>query len=306
MQTLAHGMHYVDLHFRSRPRAIAAVVLHDASGVTLLDPGPTSTLAVLGRALGEAGLSFRDVRTILLTHIHLDHAGATGTLVREHPGIRVQVHEVGAPHLVDPSKLLASATRLYGEQMETLWGEVLPVPASAIVPLRGGERVSASGRLLDVAYTPGHASHHVSYFCPETGVAFVGDTAGVRVVENGFILPPTPPPDIDLGLWLTSLATIESWHPQTLLLTHFGPSVRPGAHLAELRDHLDLVAGLARRSLAQDGDDGAQERWFVEELRRELRRRLNDEEATRYETSARFDLNWRGLARYWRKALERA
>src|SRR5439155_20700751 len=114
-------------------------------------------------------------------HIHLDHAGATGTLLEAQPKIRVYVHEKGAPHMIDPSKLLASATRLYGDQMDRLWGDVVPVPADAVVALRGGERLTVGGRQLDVAYTPGHASHHVSYFGADTGIAFVGDTAGVRV-----------------------------------------------------------------------------------------------------------------------------
>lgn len=301
MQTLAPGMHYFDLKFRGRMNAIAGVMLDGAGGVTLLDPGPASTLPTVRQVLAAAGLTIADVTAVLLTHIHLDHAGSTGALLRENPAIRVYVHDVGAPHMADPSKLVASATRLYGDLMDLLWGEVLPVPAGAMTTLKGGERLTLSGRDLHVAYTPGHASHHVSYFSPDSGVAFVGDTAGVRVVTGGFILPPTPPPDIDLELWSTSLDTIAAWHPETLLLTHFGPSQQTGAHLAELRDHIDLVAGIARRSLAQDGDDSVKEAWFVAEVRRELRRRLSDEEATRYETSARFDLNWRGLARYWRK-----
>jgi glyoxylase-like metal-dependent hydrolase (beta-lactamase superfamily II) len=301
MPPLAAGVQFLDLNFLDRPRAIAAVVLQGADGVALLDPGPSSTLPTLRRHLEEAGIGVRDLTAILLTHIHLDHAGATGTLVRENPRLRVYVHERGAPHMADPAKLMASATRLYGEAMERLWGEFAPVPREALYPLAGGERLVAGGRALRVAYTPGHASHHVSYFSEETGIAFVGDTAGVRVVPEGFILPPTPPPDIDLELWRQSLATIEAWHPETLLLTHFGPSASVTTHLAELRDHLRLVAEFAKRSLAQEGDDDVKEAWFSGQLRQELRRRLSDAEAAAYETSARFDLNWRGLARYWRK-----
>lgn len=303
MPTLAPGIHYFDLTFRHRPRAIAGVLLHGAGEALLLDPGPSSTLPMVRETLAEAGLSIAELTGILVTHIHLDHAGAVGTLVRENPRLRVYVHEAGAPHMADPAKLVASATRLYGDLMDTLWGEVAPVPAAAMTTLRGGERLQVAGRALDVAYTPGHAVHHVSYFSPDTGIAFVGDTAGVMMVENGFVLPPTPPPDIDLALWHGSLDTIAAWHPGTLFLTHFGPSTRCAAHLAEVRDHLEFVAALARRSLEQPGEDADRERWFVDELRRELRRRLNDDEASRYETSARFDLNWRGLARYWRKRL---
>jgi glyoxylase-like metal-dependent hydrolase (beta-lactamase superfamily II) len=243
----------------------------------------------------------RDVTALLLTHIHLDHAGATGTLVRENPVLRVYVHERGAPHLVDPSKLLASATRLYGDAMERLWGEVVPVPASSLVILNGGERIEEGGRAFEVAYTPGHASHHVSYFNDETGIAFVGDTAGIKIVEHGYVLPPTPPPDIDLEIWEESLRTIESWHPETLFLTHFGPHGAASAHLAELRDHLALAADLVRLSLGRDESDEEREIWFSEELRRELRRRVADADGRSYEIAGRLDLSWRGLARYWRK-----
>jgi glyoxylase-like metal-dependent hydrolase (beta-lactamase superfamily II) len=170
-----------------------------------------------------------------------------------------------------------------------------------LTPLRGGERIEAGSRSLEVAYTPGHASHHVSYFSNETGVAFIGDTAGVSVVPGGFVLPPTPPPDIDLELWRDSVATIDRWHPETLFLTHFGPAAPSGPHLTELSDHLDLVARLAKESLATEGDDAAKETWFVEQVRRELRRHLSEDAAAAYEISGRFDLSWRGLARYFRK-----
>lgn len=301
MQTLAAGMSFFDLNFQERTRVIACGVIQGAGGVAIVDPGPSSTLPTLQRTLAESGIAMSDVTSLLLTHIHLDHAGATGTLVRENPGLRVYVHEIGAPHMVDPTKLVASATRLYGDAMDRLWGEIAPVPSEALIALRGGERIAAGGRSLDVAYTPGHASHHVSYFSHDTGVAFIGDTAGVRVVPGGFVLPPTPPPDIDLESWKDSLATIGRWSPETLLLTHFGPASPSSPHLTELADHLDLVGRLAKESLGVDGDDSEKEAWFVERVRRELRRHLSDADAASYEISGRFDLNWRGLARYWRK-----
>ena len=301
MLRLAAGVSYCDLQFQSRPRIVAAALVHGPGGAAIVDPGPSSTLPTLQAALAATGLSMRDVTALLLTHIHLDHAGATGTLVRENPGLRVYVHERGAPHLVDPSKLLASATMLYGDAMDRLWGEVSPVPASALAVLKGGERIEAGGRAFDVAYTPGHASHHVSYFNSDTGVAFVGDTAGIKIVENGYVLPPTPPPDINLEIWEQSLRAIESWRPETLFLTHFGPHGAAGAHIAELRDHLALAADLARQSLARDETDTQREIWFSEELRSELRRRLADDDGRSYEIAGRLDLSWRGLARYWRK-----
>lgn len=301
MIALASGLSYVDVNFLGVPGIIATAVLHGPGGVALVDPGPSSTLPSLRLALRQAGIGPADVRAILLTHIHLDHAGATGTLVRVQPGLRVFVHEKGAPHMADPEKLVASATRLWGDEMDRLWGEVLPVPRDAIAVLQGGERIDAAGRSLSVAYTPGHALHHVSYFNAESGVAFVGDTAGICLGPGAFVLPPTPPPDIDLDAWRDSVDRIAAWSPETLFVTHFGPHSPSGAHLTEMGDHLTLVANLVRASLARPGDDEARETWFRDEVRRELRRRLPDGAAEAYEVAGRFDLNWKGLARYWRK-----
>ena len=301
MLTLTTGLAYIDLDFLGVPQIIATAVLHGPGGVALIDPGPSSTLPALRAELGKAGITLADVRSILLTHIHLDHAGATGTILKEHPAIRVYVHELGAPHINAPDKLVASATRLWGGEMDRLWGEILPVPEDAIVPLAGGERIDAGGRRLDVLYTPGHAQHHVSYFCGEAGIAFVGDTAGIRREAHGFVLPPIPPPDIDLDAWKGSLASISSWRPDSLFVTHFGPYSGAATHLSDMHDHLDLVAGLAKDSLARDESDEAREAWFSDQIRTLLRRRLSDAEAHAYEVAGRFDLNWRGLARYWRK-----
>lgn len=301
MHRLATGISYFDLKFRQTPRIIATVVLQGPGGVALLDPGPTSTLPTLREELGRAGITIADLTVLVLTHIHLDHAGATGTLVKENPRLKVYVHERGAPHLINPEKLLASATRLYGDAMDRLWGEVCAVPGEVIVALLGGERIEVGGRELDVEYTPGHASHHVSFFNPETGIAFVGDTAGIKRTATGYVLPPTPPPDVDLEGWDRSLAKIETWRPETLFLTHFGPSAPTGPHVTELRENLALAADLVRRSLKRDESDEAREAWFTDQVRLELRRRLGQADAHAYEVAGRFDLNWRGLARYLRK-----
>jgi glyoxylase-like metal-dependent hydrolase (beta-lactamase superfamily II) len=305
MIALASGLSYLDVEFLGVPRIIASVVLHGPAGAAIIDPGPTSTLPALRAGLDRAGIPLADVRALLLTHIHLDHAGAAGTLVRERPGLRVYVHEKGAPHMIDPAKLLASATRLYGDAMDRLWGEVRPVPRESVVALNGGDRISAGGRDLDVAYTPGHASHHVSYFSADTGVAFVGDTAGVRLTPGGFVLPPTPPPDIDLDVWRASLARIRAWRPETLFVTHFGPHGEAETQLTELADRLDWTSTVARASLAREGSDEDREAWFADEIRRELRQRMPDDAVHAYEVAGRFDLNWRGLARYWRKRASR-
>jgi glyoxylase-like metal-dependent hydrolase (beta-lactamase superfamily II) len=301
MIALASGLSYVDLLFVNVPRVIATAIVYGPGGVALIDPGPSSTLPSLRRALGQSGITMTDVRALLLTHIHLDHAGSTGTLMRENPEIRVFVHERGARHLVDPARLIASATRLWRSDMDRLWGEVLPVPSSAITALAGGERIAQGGRAFDVIYTPGHAAHHVSYFNEAAGIAFVGDTAGIAIGERGFVLPPTPPPDIDLDAWRRSLSLIGDWRADTLFVTHFGPHRPAAAHLAETADHLVLVSELAKKSLARQGTDEDREAWFTNELRAILRRRLPESDARDYEAAGRFDLNWLGLARYWRK-----
>jgi glyoxylase-like metal-dependent hydrolase (beta-lactamase superfamily II) len=301
MTVLAPGIGYADLEFQQQPRIIATGVISGADGVTLVDPGPASTLPALRRHLAAAGMAVADITALFLTHIHLDHAGATGTLLRENPDIRVYVHEAGAPHMVEPGKLVASATRLYGDAMDRLWGAVLPAPATAITALRGGERLAAGGRSWDVAYTPGHASHHVSYFDAGSGLAFVGDTAGLQIVSGGFVLPPTPPPDINLPQWYESLSTIERWRPAALFLTHFGPTENVGPHLAELRDHLDLCERVARTALALEADDASKEAWFVDRLRREMTHRMTPADVHAYEMAGRFDLSWKGLLRYLTK-----
>jgi glyoxylase-like metal-dependent hydrolase (beta-lactamase superfamily II) len=301
MDTLASGVSYLDLNFLGVPRVIATVVLHGPGGAALIDPGPSSTLPALRAGLARAGLAVSDLRAILLTHIHLDHAGAAGTLVQENPDLRVYVHEKGAPHLVDPAKLVASATRLWGDEMDRLWGPVRPVPDDRLVVLTGGERIAGGGRDLDVAYTPGHASHHVSYFSADTGIAFVGDTSGIRLRPGAFIMPPTPPPDIDLEVWRDSLRRISDWRAETIFVTHFGPHAPAGAHLTEMVANLEMAASLVQTTLARPGDDEAREQWFAEEMRRGLRRRMSEADAQAYEVAGRFDLSWRGLARYWRK-----
>ncbi|MGE0703905.1 MAG: MBL fold metallo-hydrolase [Vicinamibacterales bacterium] len=302
MRDFAPGSSFVDLDFLERQRVIATAVLHGRDGVALVDPGPTSTLPTLRRKLHDAGIELAEVSSILLTHIHLDHAGVCGDLVSELPGVRVFVHERGAPHMVDPSKLIASASRLYGDaNMERLWGSIRPVPEQALVVLRGGEAIEAGGQHLDVEYTPGHASHHVSYFNRSTAVAFVGDTAGVRLADAGQVLPPTPPPDIDLDAWTSSLDLIEHREPGTLFLTHFGPYSAPAGHIAELRQRLRQVADMAKASLEREGTDDERERWFTGEVRKEMLQHTGGIAPESYEAAARLDLNWRGLARYWRK-----
>ena len=302
MRSLASGIDYVDLNFLGFPEIIATAVLHGPSGVALIDPGPSSSLGNLRGTLQRSGIGIQDVRQVLLTHIHLDHGGGTGTLVKENPAIDVYVHERGAPHLVQPDKLLASATRLYGQDMDRLWGEILPVPAERLHVLKGEERITAAGRSLEVAYTPGHASHHVSYFEPSSRIAFVGDTAGIRRGSGTYVMPASPPPDIDLEIWRESEARILRWDPDTLFLTHFGPFNGARPHFQQLMDRLAEWSRIVRRLVADPslGDEERQARFITEALQ-DLRRVVGEVEAEQYSRAGSLAYSWQGLARYWTK-----
>jgi glyoxylase-like metal-dependent hydrolase (beta-lactamase superfamily II) len=291
----------IDLEHGGRPESVAACLLETRDGPALVDPGPTSTLPKLEAGLEKHGYAIADLSALLLTHIHLDHAGASGTLARMNPRLRVYVHEAGAPHVTDPSKLLASATRLYGARMEELWGEVAPVPADRVSVLEGGERLSIGERTIEVAYTPGHAWHHVTYFEPATGTAFVGDTGGLRTPGMPWVLPVTPPPDFDLEAWYGSIDRILAWKPSRIVLTHFGPAEDPASHLEELRRGLGEWAGYARETLALDASDPDRVRAFVARLESWTDGRIPAERARRFLASAAPEACWSGLARYWRK-----
>jgi glyoxylase-like metal-dependent hydrolase (beta-lactamase superfamily II) len=284
------------------PEIIATAVLHGASGVALIDPGPSTTLDNLKASLQRRNISVADVRQVLLTHIHLDHAGVTGTLVRENPAIEVFVHERGAPHLIDPAKLLASAGRLYGADMERLWGDFLPVPAHRVRALKGEERITAGGRELQVAYTPGHASHHVTYFDPAIRMAFVGDTAGIRRQGQSYVMPPTPPPDIDLDAWRLSEDRILAFDPDTLFLTHFGPFHGARLHFQEMGQHLASWSAIVRRLIADATLDEKQKlEAFMKQALLDLERKVGTVQAEQYTRAGRLDYSWQGLSRYWRK-----
>ena len=272
----------IDLMHLGRDRVIGA---YEPQPGVIVDPGPASCVdALLDGVAGEP-------RALLLTHIHLDHAGATGVLARRFPELRVYVHEVGAPHLVDPSKLLASARRLYGDDMDRLWGEVAPVPAANVEALRGGETVEC----MRVEYVPGHATHHVAYL-DEDGSAYVGDVAGVRIPPNGFTLMPTPPPDIDLEAWWRSIELIRESEPRRLCLTHFGP-------VEDASGQLDAAATRLRE--AGEQARGADLQRFVHDLDAQLASEADAEIARRLRQAAPPEQLFAGLHRYWRKRVQR-
>ena len=275
-------MQPIDVRHLGRERVICCWRVGDV----LVDPGPESSLRTLVEALGG-----EPPRALLLTHIHLDHAGAAGAIVRRWPEVTVYVHQVGAPHLVDPAKLLASARRLYGDDMERLWGEVAPVPEGNLRALAGGETVEG----FRVAYTPGHASHHVSYLHEDSGRAFVGDVAGVQVERGGPVLTPTPPPDVDVEAWNRSLSLVAEWEPASLGITHFGAIERPFEHLAIVRDRLAAWATLAREL---DGPT------FEAHIRQEIAANTDPDTAAAYLQACPPEQQWPGLERYWRRRSE--
>lgn len=298
---LAAGVDYTDLHFLGQPGIIATGLLHGAEGLALVDPGPATSLPALEAALKSRGFGWADVRAVLLTHIHLDHAGATGHIMQAAPSARLYVHGYGARHMVDPSKLVASATRLYKDDMDRLWGTMLPVPADRVEVLDKRNVLSIVGHDVESAWTPGHASHHVSYFLPAARMAFVGDAAGICRPGGRVVLPPTPPPDIDLDIWRISTETILGWNPDVLFLTHFGPQPSPRVHFQELWRRMDDWSRRVRASL--EGTGGTDEELaaaFTQSVLEELTKATSRAEAEAYGRAGRFDFSWAGLARYWR------
>jgi glyoxylase-like metal-dependent hydrolase (beta-lactamase superfamily II) len=267
----------------------------------IVDPGPASALPNLEAGLAEHGVAITDLRAVLLTHIHLDHAGATGSLVRAVPHLRVYVHERGAPHLIAPDKLLGSAARIYGERMHELWGPFLPVPEANLTTLAGGETLQIGGRRLAVYDAPGHAYHHVLYFEAANGVAFVGDTVGIRLTGANDVRPATPPPEVDLEAWRRTLDTLLALEPRTLCLTHFGPAHDPERHIATFWERTLRWAEQVRAELAAGADDATAAANLAAMAERELGPDTPAAVRAQYAQAAAVSMSYSGLARYWRK-----
>ena len=275
------GLEPIDLHHNGAARTVASYVVETDDGPALFDCGPSVTIEALKAGLAARGLKLAEIRHLLLSHIHFDHAGAAGVLVREQPALQVHVSEIGAPHLVDPSRLEASARRLFGDAFDTLWGELAPVPAENVRVV--GERVLG----LDCFPTPGHASHHVSYLAGD-GTLYAGDAAGVRILPGRTVLPPTPPPEVDVELWQRTIDEIERREPERLALIHFGVADDPVRHLAELQlelyDWAEFVHG------------GASEEEFVAYCHTELADAGEDVAA--YDAAMPLWQSYRGLKRW--------
>jgi glyoxylase-like metal-dependent hydrolase (beta-lactamase superfamily II) len=258
-------------------------------GEVLVDPGPTLSIDTV---LEE--LDGWEPQAVLLTHIHFDHAASAGTLMRRFPELELYVHERGAPHMVNPERLWASASRLYGEDnMLAMWGQFEPVPEERMHVLSGGETLTIAGDTFEVAYTPGHAKHHVSYL--HDGTAFVGDVGGVRIEPGLPVVPPTPPPDIDLEAWHRSIALLRDWQPEWLAMTHFGLSEDPQAQFDELETRIEQWAQAAR---VEDRDG------WVAAVEAELRAATTPETFDSFIAAVPVDQSYAGLRRYWDKRSE--
>jgi len=246
----------IDLHFQGVPKVIAAYLLDTGDGLALIETGPSSTLEALEAGVITLGRDMAEIRHLLVTHIHLDHAGAAGVLMQRNSAARLYVHEVGAPHTIDPTNLVRSATRIFGDQMDTLWGGIVPVPADRVVAVSDGGTIEIGDRTLSVIYTPGHASHHVAFHDTRHNLAFVGDVGGIRIPPSPDVLPPTPPPDIDIPLWHTSVDRLRDLSPARMLLTHFGVVDDIEHHLGLLDHRLDewvtLIESLSSEGLERD------------------------------------------------------
>ena len=271
----------IDLHYQGAKRVIGCYLVETSDGLALNDCGPSVCVPALEERLGHLSLSLSDISHLLLSHIHLDHAGAAGVLVRGHPGLQVHVSEIGAPHLVDPSRLERSARRLYGDAFDELWGELVPVPEENIALLQ------AEVLGLEAFPTPGHASHHACYLAAD-GTLYAGDAAGVRIQPDAYACPPTPPPEFELDTWLRTLDEIERRAPTRLALIHFGVVDDPGPHLDQLRRRLHEWAA----------EDLPEEDWL---RRREAEREAESDNPRTYERAMPLWQSYAGLRRYWDK-----
>ena len=282
-------MRLIDLEHLGRERVVGSYLLQ-GDEPALVDCGPASCLPALRAGLASEGLEVGDLRHLVLTHIHLDHAGAAGILVRENPALLVHVSEIGAPHLVDPTRLERSARRLYGEDFDRLWGPLLPVPEENV-------RV-VGGRVLghEAFPTPGHASHHVSYLTAD-GTCFTGDAAGVRIPPSRYVAPVSPPPDIDVEAWERSLDAIGERRPERLCLPHFGIVDDPEDHVERCRAALSTWAERARHGTEEE---------FVRAAEEEIQAAADAGTGAVFRQAGPLSQSYAGLRRYWDKREETA
>ena len=295
------NIHVLDLNFRDTPHAIAAYLVVGPAGPALVETGPGSTLGTLRARLAECGYAPADIRHVLVTHVHLDHAGAAGWWARQ--GAQVYVHRAGAPHLVDPSKLLTSARRIYGDRMESLWGDVLPIPAEQVTALDDGDTIHVAGLTFTALDTPGHATHH-HVFCLGD-IAFSGDAAGVRLPDSSLIALPSPPPEFDLQAWLGTLACLWRENFSVIYPTHFGPVDDVRGHLEAFEALLRESAAFVRDRMRAGVERGELVRQYVDWNRdRAVKQGIPEGVFQQYETANPLFMSVDGIMRYWRKQWE--
>lgn len=293
-------IYLIDHYHLSRPEIIASYLVRDEVPA-LVEVGPTRTVERLLSGIEEAGMRPEDLRLLLVTHIHLDHAGASGELVRRFPHLKVYVHGVGAPHLQDPSRLIRSAQRIFGDDLDRLWGPVVPVAGEAVHVVQDGERIPLGRRTLVALDTPGHASHHVVYWDEERGDVFTGDIAGVSLPGVPYVRPPTPPPDLDLEAWSRSIQRVRSLRPRRLLLTHYGPKTDVEEVLDQLEERLHATGRLVKEGLER----GMTEEEIAERVKalaaQELRAYGGEDLVQRYDIASSYLMNVQGYIRYFSK-----
>jgi glyoxylase-like metal-dependent hydrolase (beta-lactamase superfamily II) len=299
---LDSGIGQIDLNFQGFDAVIAAYVFDTADGLAVVDCGPTSTLDALFGGLDVLGLDAQRLRHVLLTHVHLDHAGGAGDLLQRLPDARVYVHEIGAPHVLDPAKLWNSAARIYGERMDALWGPMSPVPAERLTALQDGDTLDIGGRAFEALYTPGHAIHHIAYADTGANVIFCGDVAGVRIPPADAVWPPAPPPDVDVPAWHASIARLRQRQPAILYITHFGAVTRVAPHLDELDAHLDEWVAFVQASQAAGLDRDAIVARLTDDAQAQLTARGCDARTlARFATATPYGMTVDGILRYLRK-----
>ena len=298
------GVNLIDLHFQGEPGVVAAYLVRGWERTILIEAGPGSTIDALIAGLRAAGSDVSELDDVYVTHIHLDHAGSAGLLAEMNPRLKVHAHPFGVPHLIDPSKLVASATRIYGDQMETLWGRWVPIPEDRVVPIEHGERIDIGWRTLSAWHTPGHAKHHVAFLDEHSGDLYSGDVAGIHLPGAGYVLPPTPPPEFDPDAWGASIALMRSLKPMRLLPTHFGPhsNPRPGARLDQLAENLARFIELGEASFAAGEDNAGMTDRFHGELA--VQAGGDDALLARYELASPSYMAAMGMTRYLKKRQE--
>ncbi|CAN5902860.1 MBL fold metallo-hydrolase [soil metagenome] len=289
----------IDLNFMGTEQVVASFLVLGDDSAALVETGPTTCLDPLMRGMKQHGVSPEDVAHVFLTHVHLDHAGASGNLAELLPNATFYVHEIGYPHMIDPSKLLKSATRIYGGRMDELWGEMRPVPEDRLRSIGDGEELEISGGSLTAHDTPGHAYHHLAYLEPESGTLFAGDVAGIRLPGQSYVRPPTPPPEIDVEAWMHSIETVRRISPETICPTHYGSYEDVDRHMGELEQRLQDWLLFVEGQM----DVGAEREQISFELKAKgdaemLAEGASPEETEHYDLAGNYEMLVDGLMRY--------